>query len=127
MSPRRPVGSDDDDPAVGGDSGSETTESSGGGGDSDGAITAVTIVAQDISFDTTSLSASAGDTLDITYDKQGSLRHSLHVTGEGVDEATEVTAGPVTQELTVTLGAAGEYEFFCDVHPGQMNGTITVS
>lgn len=39
---------------------------------------------------------------------------------------TEITEGPVTETLEVTFDQPGEREYFCDVHPDQMTGTITV-
>jgi len=88
---------------------------------------AVTIVAQNISFDTTEISARVGESLDITFDnRDNGLQHSLHVrdTATG-DQKTEIAAGPVTQTLQVTFDRAGEHRYFCDVHPF-MTGTITV-
>ena len=88
---------------------------------------AVTIVAQDIAFDTTAVSARVGESLDITFDnRDAGLEHSLHVrdTVNG-DQKTEIAEGPVTQTLQVTFDQAGEHDYFCDVHPF-MTGTITV-
>jgi plastocyanin len=88
---------------------------------------AVTIVAQDISFDITEVSATVGESLDITFDNRDSgLQHSLHVRDTAVgDQKTEIAAGPVTQALSVTFDQAGDHQYFCDVHPF-MTGTITV-
>lgn len=88
---------------------------------------AVTIVAEDIMFDTTELSAAVGETLHISFDnRDDGVDHSLHVrdTADG-DQMTDIAEGPVTQTMTVTFDQAGEYEYFCDVHPF-MTGTITV-
>jgi plastocyanin len=41
-----------------------------------------------------------------------------------VDVHTRVDEGPSEQYIIVEFPAAGEYEFFCDVHPEQMRGTI---
>lgn len=43
-----------------------------------------------------------------------------------MDEQTEIVVGPVIQTLEVTFGSPGEYTYVCDVHPQQMEGTITV-
>ena len=88
---------------------------------------AVTIVAEDITFDTTEVSATLGESLDITFDNRDEgLAHSLHVrdTATG-DQKTEIAEGPVTQALSVSFDEAGEHQYFCDVHPF-MTGTITV-
>lgn len=47
--------------------------------------------------------------------------HNFHLTGEGVDIATEVSGtGKKTFEVTFS---AGEYGYTCDPHPS-MNGTV---
>ena len=87
----------------------------------------VTIVAQDIAFDTTELSARVGESLHITFDnRDNGVEHSLHVrdTATG-DQMTDIAEGLVTQTLSVTFDQAGEHTYFCDVHPF-MTGTITV-
>lgn len=105
-------GPDDENPASGGAQSEPTT---------------AMIVGEDISFDVTELQASTGETLRITFDnRDDGVNHNLHVTGDGVDEQTEVVAGPVTQTLEVTFESSGEYTYICDVHPQQMQGTITV-
>lgn len=50
--------------------------------------------------------------------------HNFHLTGPGVDVTTDVAAEG-TESFTVEL-QAGTYEFVCDPHAGQMNGTIEV-
>ena len=95
---------------------------------SDGGATAVTIVGENISFDTTELSAGVGEELEITFDhRDDGIRHNLHVrdTATG-DEMTEITEGPVTQTLIVSFDEPGEFEYFCEVHPAAMTGTITI-
>jgi plastocyanin len=51
--------------------------------------------------------------------------HNFHLTGPGVDVSSEV--GETEDEnYDITL-EAGEYEFVCDPHVSQMNGSFTVS
>ncbi len=89
----------------------------------------VTITAENLAFDTTTLDATVGETLTITYDnRDDGIAHNLHVTGgTGGPVTTELEEGPVMQSLDVTFDDAGEFEFFCEVHPQQMSGTVTVS
>ena len=104
-------------------------------GDDDGAAAdapasaedgSVTIVAEDLAFEPSSVSASVGE-LDITLDnRDDGLPHNIVVTGDGVDAGTELEKGPVTQELTVDLPSPGDYTFVCEIHPA-MKGTIQVS
>jgi hypothetical protein len=50
--------------------------------------------------------------------------HSFHLTGKGVDMATDVGA---IQNVTWTVTLVdGTYSFICDAHPGQMKGTLKV-
>jgi plastocyanin len=62
-----------------------------------------------------------------TYDivvRDRATEHNFHLSGPGVDRATEVEA--LTEETwTVTL-ADGTYRFVCDPHAGTMRGTFTV-
>ena len=49
--------------------------------------------------------------------------HNFHLTGEGVDEETEVSGtGETTFEVTF---AKGEYTYICDPHPS-MSGALRV-
>lgn len=95
----------------------------GGGGD---ATTELDLVADDIAFDTSSLSAPSG-TITITFENEDEgITHNLQVTGDGVDASTEIVEGPVEQTLTFEAGP-GTYDYVCVVHPNEMTGTLEVS
>lgn len=84
-----------------------------------------TIVAKNLQFDVRCLSMGPG-TLTLTYDNRDSgVAHDLHVTGMGVNEATDLERGPTKQELTVELTQVGTYTFACDPH-ATMEGIIRV-
>ena len=51
--------------------------------------------------------------------------HNFHLTGAGIDKATDVS-GMGTQTWTVDL-KAGSYHYQCDPHASTMNGSFTVS
>jgi plastocyanin len=112
---------DDPDVAQTGTTAARSSEPPGGGG--------VTIVAKDTAFDTITLDATVGETLTITYDnRDDGIAHNLHVEGVSAGDAnTDIEEGPTTQTLEVSFDDAGEVAYFCDVHPQQMRGTVTVS
>lgn len=97
---------------------------SGGGGGGEG--TTLNLSADDTAFDTTELSADAGTiTINFQNDDDG-VTHNLRVSGNGLDESTELEEGPVEQTLTFDA-EPGSYEFICTVHPNEMVGTLEVS
>jgi len=51
--------------------------------------------------------------------------HNFHLTGSGVDVATEV--GTVGAESFDVTFEAGSYEFVCDPHASSMNGSFEVT
>ncbi|MGH9185474.1 MAG: cupredoxin domain-containing protein [Acidimicrobiales bacterium] len=89
----------------------------------------VTVVGDDIAFDTTTIDAAAGEALTITFDnRDDGIAHNLHVEDTATGDAmTEIEEGPITQSLEVTFDDAGEFAYFCDVHPQEMRGTVTVT
>ena len=108
-------GGDDDDTSAPADAGS-------GGGGAD-----LTVVAEDIGFDADAYEASAG-TIEVTYENDGSIVHTLLV--DGVDGfELEVSSNGDIDQGSVEL-EAGEYTLYCDV-PGHrsagMEAELTVS
>ena len=92
------------------------------------AVTSATVVGKGIAFDVDTLSVTAGQQVTITFDhKDAGVFHNFHVqAGAAGDFKTEIEQGPVTQILTFTIDQPGSYTFICDVHPGQMKGTLLV-
>lgn len=94
-------------------------------GDGGAGTSSATLVAASVAWDQSELQASPGS-FELTVDNQDNgIPHNVRVTGNGIDEATEVTEGPDTQTLTLQL-EAGTYDFICAVH-SSMTGTITVA
>jgi len=91
----------------------------------------ITIVAKNLLFDQTDLTAAAG-IINVALDNRdaGDV-HNVHFFRGAADGGTSVGMTSVTQGLsteTITLNlAAGSYFFQCDVHPALMKGTLTVS
>jgi plastocyanin len=119
-------GDDDDDGAAEEPVPEEPTTDTGapaGGGSS---ITLTADPGGALAFDTTELTAAAGDvTIELVNDS--GIQHNVEVEGNGVDELSDtITEG--STELSIQLDP-GEYTFFCAV-PGHqaagMEGTLTV-
>lgn len=92
-----------------------------------GTSSEVTINAEDIAFDLEQIDATAGEELTITFNNNDTdVPHNIHVQAGTVDEKTEITPGPDTQTLRVTIDDPGSYTFICDVHPN-MTGEVVVS
>jgi plastocyanin len=117
----------------------------GGDDESDGTATATETTETDTTTDETTsdagsaLSGTVGPGFDISLTPAGpvapgsyeltvedlSSAHNFHLTGPGVDVSTSV-AEEGTQSFTVEL-EAGTYEFVCDPHASQMNGSFEVT
>jgi plastocyanin len=98
---------------------------SGGGG------TKLVLIAINLQWDKTELSAPAGPiTFEIDNQDPGQP-HNIHiykgtdVTGEDMG-MTQLNIGPTKDTLDVTL-EKGQYFYQCDVHPTTMFGTLTVN
>jgi plastocyanin len=99
-------------------------------GQAGGAPEAVTLVAQDLAFNTTEIALSTQGEAVVTFDNQASgVAHNWSVyTEEGGDPIFqgEVVTGPATVEYRFSPPPPGTYYFQCDLHPADMNGTVTV-
>ncbi|MGH9176975.1 MAG: cupredoxin domain-containing protein [Acidimicrobiales bacterium] len=117
--------SDPPDAAGGGGPGVSSTTSAGAAPTPAPAAATLELSAENIAFSVSTLAAEAGR-VTISFDNlDEGTPHNLHVTGDGVDERTDIEPGPVTQRLALTL-APGTYRYVCDVHPQQMTGELTV-
>lgn len=98
-----------------------TTPAAGGGG------TSLTLVGENVSFDSKELTAPAGEQVTITFENRDSgIRHNLRINGPSGRIATEIESGPVTQTLRFTIDEPGTYVFLCEVHPTAMVGELVV-
>jgi plastocyanin len=89
----------------------------------------IEIVADNLQFDLSELTASAGEVVIALDNRDGGQPHNIQffrgddADGESVG-TTDVKSGPAEDVLTMNLDA-GEYYYHCDVHPN-MKGTLTV-
>lgn len=102
-------GSDDD----------EDEATSGG----EGATKTVAIKAADFAFDPKTIELKAGEKVTFVIDNGDQVDHNLTVDGLGVDQ--DVAPGRTAQ--ADATAKAGTFAYFCEFHPAQMTGTITVT
>jgi plastocyanin len=96
------------------------------GGASAPAGTGLAVIAKDLAFQPTALSAKADTAFTIDFDNQESAPHNIAIK----DAAGSVPfKGEIVSSKKVTYNvpalAAGAYTFWCEVHPN-MTGTLTV-
>jgi plastocyanin len=89
---------------------------------------AVTVTADAMAFDATSIEAPAGEAFTITLVNDDSVPHNISVYteegGERLAEGAVINEGETT-EVAVEALEPGTYYFVCDLHP-EMNGTLVV-
>jgi plastocyanin len=96
---------------------------SGGVGDE----ISITLVGENIAFDTAELVARVGQQVTITFENRDSgVPHNLWIDGPAGPIATEIEVGAITQTLTFTIDESGTYQFLCQVHPGAMAGQLVI-
>jgi plastocyanin len=103
------------------------TACGGGGGAPAPEPLNVTLKGQDIKYDVTTITAKAGQVINVTYINEGALDHTFLIDGM----VTEQKAAPgQTINFSFTAPAAGTYQFYCDVaghKEAGMVGTLTVN
>ena len=104
--------------ACGGSDDGETTgadDAAAGGG-------AITLTAAEFAWDTSELTASAGDSIEVV--NEDDAKHNLTIEDASVDEDVDPNGS-----TTVTLEgvAAGSYDFVCEYHPDTMTDTLEVT
>jgi plastocyanin len=110
------------------------TTSSGSGDNSGGGTIAVVdgvaeISADDLAFDAATITAPAGQPFTVAFTNMEGIPHNFSVyveeDGEAIAEGEIINEGE-TDEVEIEGLSAGEYFFVCDLHSGEMKGTIVV-
>jgi plastocyanin len=120
-----PVDGEADPTATAGDEGDAADPTAAADG-------AITVTATEFSFTPATFEATAGEPVTVLLENAGSAPHTLTVYADAqytqpVDGAdTGTVSGGGQGEFEVTFDTAGERFFRCEVHPAQMQGTITV-
>ncbi|MCI0633704.1 MAG: cupredoxin domain-containing protein [Actinobacteria bacterium] len=105
----------------------------GGTGATGGGGATTTVTASGIAFDTSTIELNAGEPSTITFlNEDADVPHNIAIYPSADDLSNpllpgEIITGPDEIEYAIDPLEAGEYYFQCDVHPPQMNGTVTVS
>src|ERR1700687_5022798 len=98
---------------------SQTTSASGGAAQPQ---VGITVTAVDFSLSPATITASAGQLINVTFKNNGSVTHSFTVGSTDVG----VIAGGASGSGNFSA-AAMTVEFHCKFHPTQMKGTITIN
>ena len=107
----------------GGDDNEETTEATTEASGSGGSTTLNGSVGPGFEISLAGTDGLTAGSYTLVVNDQASI-HNFHLTGPGVDVATDVGAeGEESFEVELQ---AGEYMFVCDPHASQMNGSFTV-
>jgi len=115
----------------GGGDDDKSTQSAGPASDGEDQEIKLTLVAQNTTFDKTTLEASAGKDVALTMENKDSIEHtfSLYPSADSKDPlfAGQRFAGP--SFLTygfIAPETPGTYHFQCDIHPSAMKGDFVV-
>jgi plastocyanin len=96
-----------------------------------GSPAVINLVASNITFDQSQLSAPAGAPFAIQFDNQDAgTQHNVAIYTDSSATTNlfrgAIVTGPAQQAYSVPALQPGTYYFRCDIHPNQMNGTFTV-
>jgi plastocyanin len=87
----------------------------------------ITIIAKDIKFNVTNpnITVKVGS-VQITIINQDTVPHTFLIK-EIPSAQTDILNPGQSQTITVDFTTTGTYNYYCSVHPGQMDGTIQVT
>lgn len=93
-------------------------------------VTAITVVANDNSYDPSHFQIRAGEEVTVTVENRGQAIHDWRIRGvtdaDGKDTGTRLLYAGEQETITVVVEQAGEYAFYCEVHAVEMRGTLDV-
>jgi plastocyanin len=107
------------------------TPAAEGGGPTNGGAPAITVTAQGLQFDTSTIDLVANTPTTIRFDnKDAGIQHNIAIYQDDSLQKLlfrgELVTGPNTADYQVPGLPAGTYYFHCDVHP-TMNGKVVVA
>lgn len=90
----------------------------------------ITIIAKDNFFDPKDLTIPANQLVAVTLKNEGTAIHNwqiLNVTDkDGKTVKTKLISGGQSDTVVFTMSRTGTFDFYCEVHPVEMRGKITV-
>lgn len=96
----------------------------------DAPVSAVTIVATDNAYAPPLFRIRAGQPVEVTLENSGQALHDWRIrdvkNAEGKDSGTRLLQSGQTETITIAIEQAGDYTFYCEVHPVDMRGTLVV-
>jgi plastocyanin len=84
----------------------------------------VTVEAFDFYFEPTDLTVDTSTEVTIEFTNSGSVEHSW--TSTDLDAEVEASGGEQSTLTFTSPAEAGSYDFFCEYHPDDMQGTISI-
>jgi plastocyanin len=93
-------------------------------------VSAITIAATDNVFTPAEFHVRAGYPFTVTLENRGQAAHDWRVRGladdTGRDVGTRLLTAGQSETVTLTIDRPGEYALYCEVHPIDMRGKLTV-
>jgi plastocyanin len=89
-----------------------------------------TVVAKDNVYDKKELTIQANQSAALTLKNEGSAIHNIEVKDakdkDGKDIKGKLIPGGQSDTIVFTIEKTGTYDYFCEVHPTEMRGKLTV-
>jgi plastocyanin len=93
-------------------------------------VTDATITARDNIFEPAAIRVPAGEEVTLTLENAGESLHDWQVLNvsdiSGGPIKTDLLAAGQTATIQFTIASPGEFTFYCEVHPVEMRGQLTV-
>jgi plastocyanin len=93
-------------------------------------VSAITMIATDNAYVPPSFRVRAGEEVRLTLENRGQAIHDWRIlnlkNAAGKDTGTSLLPAGGSETFTFTVEKPGEYTFYCEVHPVDMRGKLTV-
>lgn len=93
-------------------------------------VSVITVIATDNAYAPAAFRVRAGEEVRLTLENRGQAIHDWRIlnlkNAAGKDAGTALLTTGQSETFTFTVAKAGEYTFYCEVHPVDMRGRLTV-